>query len=143
MKTTNTSHNHIFLSKKYKINNCLLFQLKSIYVAISDCSRDCIIKVTTDNDNDYGDGIDDDIDEDDAVCDEHNDDDIDKDDDKNYDELSPGFGMPGSSEYRERHSRTVPGIDHHIMIMKIMIVMIMVMAKMKMKMVICGMPKHI
>ena len=21
--------------------------------------------------------------------------------------------MPGSSEYRERHSRTVPGIDHH------------------------------
>ena len=112
-------------------------------MAISDCSRDCIIKVTTDNDNDYGDGIDDDIDEDDAVCDEHNDDDIDNEDDKNYDELSPGFGMPGSSEYRERHSRTVPGIDHHIMIMKIMIVMIMVMAKMKMKMVICGMPKHI
>ena len=90
MKTTNTSHNHIFLSKKYKINNfLLLFQLKTIYVAISDCSRDCIIKVTTDNDNDYGDGFDDgidgDIDEDDAVCDEHNDDDIDKDDDKNYD----------------------------------------------------------
>lgn len=25
--------------------------------------------------------------------------------------------MPGSSEYRERHSRTVPGIDHHIMTM--------------------------
>ena len=39
--------------------------------------------------------------------------------------------MPGSSEYRERHSWTVPGIDHHIMIVKITMMPTM-------KMVTCG-----
>ena len=29
------------------------------------------------------------------------------------DQLSPGVGMLGSSEYWERHCRTVPGIGHH------------------------------
>ena len=70
-------------SKKYK-TNLFLFQLKSIYVAISDCSRDCIIKVNTlndDGDNNGASGCDDDIDGDDIDSDDKNDDDDDIDDD--------------------------------------------------------------